>query len=443
MATTKVKQSTRTLGTGEVVDANIATDTISIGKISGSAAASAGTYLKQDGTWAAVASGIAWQAVQTTGFTAVAEKGYPCNTTAGAFTVTLPASASVGDEIAIVDYAGTFDTNNLTINPNSLNVRGATTSLLVNKERIGIVLTYVDATQGWVATSGANTGTSSMALPTYTADFLVIAGGGGGGHDQGGGGGAGGYRASYNSEASGGGGSSEASLTFNSGIVYTVSVGAGGAGVSSGTSNDGVDSFLSGSDITTITSVGGGKGSLYNTSGAGVGGSGGGAAGGSSAPAAGTANQGYGGGSGTTYIGGGGGGAGAVGNNYSGTTAGSGGAGASSTISGGSVTRGGGGGGAAAGSGGGATRYGGAGGAGGGGRGSVTGWSSDVDGTANTGGGGGGTWGGSPTGSGGKGVVILRMLTSYYTATTTGSPTETTLGTDTILTFNDTGSYTA
>jgi hypothetical protein len=42
MATTKVKQSTRTLGTGEVA----------IGNISGSAAASAGTFLKQDGTWA-------------------------------------------------------------------------------------------------------------------------------------------------------------------------------------------------------------------------------------------------------------------------------------------------------------------------------------------------------------------------------------------------------
>ena len=50
MATTKVKQSTRTLGTGEVVDANIATDTISIDKISGSAAAAADTFLKKDGT---------------------------------------------------------------------------------------------------------------------------------------------------------------------------------------------------------------------------------------------------------------------------------------------------------------------------------------------------------------------------------------------------------
>jgi hypothetical protein len=34
-------------------------------------------------------SSVAWQAVQTTGFTAVAGNAYPCNTTSAAFTVTL------------------------------------------------------------------------------------------------------------------------------------------------------------------------------------------------------------------------------------------------------------------------------------------------------------------------------------------------------------------
>ena len=43
MAITKVKSGVRTLGTGEVA----------IGNISGSAAGAAGTFLKQDGTWAA------------------------------------------------------------------------------------------------------------------------------------------------------------------------------------------------------------------------------------------------------------------------------------------------------------------------------------------------------------------------------------------------------
>ena len=94
MALTKVTEGVRTLGTGEVA----------IGNIAGSAAGAAGTFLKQDGTWSAVASGIEWQVVQTPGFTAAAGKGYPVNTTAGGITVTLP-TGSVGDEIAIVDYA--------------------------------------------------------------------------------------------------------------------------------------------------------------------------------------------------------------------------------------------------------------------------------------------------------------------------------------------------
>jgi len=50
---------------------------------------------------------LTWQAVQTTGFTAVAGRAYPCNTTSAAFTVTLPASPSAGDQITLTDYAGT------------------------------------------------------------------------------------------------------------------------------------------------------------------------------------------------------------------------------------------------------------------------------------------------------------------------------------------------
>jgi len=46
-------------------------------------------------------------------------------------------------------------------------------------------------------------------------------------------------------------------------------------------------------------------------------------------------------------------------------------------------------------------------------------------------------------GSGGSGVVILRMPTANYSNTTTGSSTVTTDGTDTILTYNSSGTYTA
>ena len=45
-------------------------------------------------------------------------------------------------------------------------------------------------------------------------------------------------------------------------------------------------------------------------------------------------------------------------------------------------------------------------------------------------------------GDGGNGVIILRMLTAEYTGTTTGSPTVTTSGSDTILKYTGTGTYT-
>jgi hypothetical protein len=45
-------------------------------------------------------------------------------------------------------------------------------------------------------------------------------------------------------------------------------------------------------------------------------------------------------------------------------------------------------------------------------------------------------------GAGGKGVVILSVPTANYSGTTTGSPTVTTSGANTILQFNGSGSYT-
>jgi hypothetical protein len=94
--------------------------------------------------------GTSWQAVKTTGFTAVAGEGYFCDTTSAAFTATLPVG-TLGDEISFIDYAGTFDTNNLTIAPNgSEKIQGSAASLTVSIERAGLTLVYTDGTQGWL-----------------------------------------------------------------------------------------------------------------------------------------------------------------------------------------------------------------------------------------------------------------------------------------------------
>jgi hypothetical protein len=377
-------------------------------------------------------AGLATQSVQTTGFTAVKGNLYPCNTTSAAFTVTLPASPSVGDQVAIVDYAGTFDTNALVVSPNGNKIEGGTLNLQLSGDREGVTLTYIDSTQGWLATSGIQEGTDSLSPVPYSVDFLVVAGGGGGGGGIAAGGGAGGYRTS--------------TQTVSIGTVITVTVGDGGAGgVGNANGSSGSNSSISGSGLTTITSAGGGFGAGINvgptggSGGSGGGGqypNGGGGSGNtpSTSPSQGS-NGGTGGNNGGNRGGGGGGGASAVGSNNAGTGGAAGGNGTASSITGSSVTRAGGGGG---GSDSGPT---GTGGTGGGGNG-FSGAGNGTAGTVNLGGGGGGGGVSGNGGAGGKGVVILSIPTASYSSTTTGSPTVTTSGSNTILQFNGSGTYT-
>jgi hypothetical protein len=94
--------------------------------------------------------GTSWVAVKTSGFTAVAGEGYFCDTTSAAFTMTLPAG-TLGDEISFVDYAGTFDTNALTVAPDGAEkIQGTAASLTVSVERAANTLVYTDGTQGWL-----------------------------------------------------------------------------------------------------------------------------------------------------------------------------------------------------------------------------------------------------------------------------------------------------
>jgi len=97
--------------------------------------------------------GTAWQSVVTGNTTMVAGRGYFVNTTSAAITMTLPSSASIGDTIQVIDYAGTADTNNITIGRNSHKIQGDAADLTVSTERAAFTLVYVDATQGWLLDS--------------------------------------------------------------------------------------------------------------------------------------------------------------------------------------------------------------------------------------------------------------------------------------------------
>ena len=128
---------------GSIANDKLANSSITINGVSASLGASV-----------TIAAGTDWQAVivadGSTVTSASAGEGYFINTTSAAHTITLPSSPSIGDEISVIDYAGTFDTNNLTVGRNSENIQGSAADLTVSTERAGFTLVYVDGTQGWL-----------------------------------------------------------------------------------------------------------------------------------------------------------------------------------------------------------------------------------------------------------------------------------------------------
>jgi hypothetical protein len=101
-------------------------------------------------SFATVSGGAAWQAVKSGNFNVTVKEGYFVDTTSTAITATLPASPVIGDFVSFIDYAGTFDTNNLTIARNGKNIQGVAEDLIVATERAGLTLVFVDNTQGWL-----------------------------------------------------------------------------------------------------------------------------------------------------------------------------------------------------------------------------------------------------------------------------------------------------
>ena len=85
----------------------------------------------------------------TSGLTAVAWGTYFVNTGGGAFTITLPASPSVGDKIRFYDVAKTFDSNALTIGRNGKLIQGDAADLSVTSEGAAFELIFSGDTYGW------------------------------------------------------------------------------------------------------------------------------------------------------------------------------------------------------------------------------------------------------------------------------------------------------
>ncbi len=259
-------------------------------------------------------------------------------------------------------------------------------------------------------------------------DYFVVGGGGSGGsvgNSVGGGGG-------------GAGGLLTGTATLEKGVIYTITIGAGGTGrTTSGSGLQGANSSITGSGTNSnlsVISFGGGGGADSPTT-AGNGGSGGGIPGGSGTVGKGiypgstyinAPRQGYDGGLGngtygsTACRGGGGGGSASVGGAATATLPGAGGSGTTHTLTGSTSIP---------------YAVGGAGGAGSGG-------GAGASASVNTGNGGAGAGGASLTsGAGGSGIVFISCSVELE-ATVTGSPTVTINGPLKVYTFTGSGSIT-
>lgn len=109
------------------------------------AAGTAGQVLTSNGAgvpvFAAAAGGITY-VTKTANYTAVNGDALLCNTSTGAFTVTLPATPSLNNQVYFQDSTGSFSTNALTINPGSNNIMGSSGTLVTTLANAGFGLFY-------------------------------------------------------------------------------------------------------------------------------------------------------------------------------------------------------------------------------------------------------------------------------------------------------------
>ena len=148
---------------------------------------------------------------------AVSGTGYFCDTSGGAFTVTLPTSPSAGDIVAVADYTRTFGTNKLTIGRSSKPIGGIAVDAELTVDGQSATFVFVDDTEGWIninetqtsvtgvspyitATGGTITTSGNDRIHTFTGpgdfevtkaatsapdnvvSYIVVAGGGRGGN---------------------------------------------------------------------------------------------------------------------------------------------------------------------------------------------------------------------------------------------------------------------
>jgi hypothetical protein len=303
------EQSGTTLTTGGGAGKTVVVDatTVTLGRCGGTVALASGasqTGFGRTGT-------VDWNTTpKTTGtFSAVSGDGFFLNTSGGVITANLPAGVA-GAIVSFADYAGTWQTNNVTVTPNGTDKIGSVnSSVTLDTEGQSVTFVFVDSTQGWINTMDSTSNVRSASYicasvsgscntlttapcgnvkiakflgpGTFTVNtvsstptdnivsHLIVAGGGGGAaanSSGGGGGGAGGYRevknpvTPYTASPIEGFSTPTNRVTITA-QAYAVVVGGGGAGGTAGPACSAVGARGVASSFGGITSAGGGAGS--------------------------------------------------------------------------------------------------------------------------------------------------------------------------------------
>ena len=102
-------------------------------------------------TLASAAGGVVWNSV-IMDTTAAVSNGYFVNTSGGVVTITLPATATLGDKVIISDISASFATYNCIIARNGHKIMGLSEDFNCDINNLCIELIYSNVTNGWKIT---------------------------------------------------------------------------------------------------------------------------------------------------------------------------------------------------------------------------------------------------------------------------------------------------